>query len=72
MTKYIKYRLTSKRYGVTLGVVISQDVYNRLSFSDLSLAFPIQQAQLMKQVECSPPYDSTEHAFAHEFDKGVG
>lgn len=71
MTKYVKYRLVSKRHGTTLGVVISEDVYKRSSLADLALVFPFEQTRHMFQVECSPPYESTCHAFAHDFEKGV-
>lgn len=64
---YVKVRFTSERNGVTAGLIFEKEKLDKMSMTQVSLSFPMYEANKMEKFEVSPTYETWESAFAHNF-----
>jgi len=67
---YVKVRFTSRRHGVTAGLVVTTDSARpRIDASNASRLFPLSEAPKMKTFQRSPPFATWQEAFDYTFEE---
>lgn len=66
--QYKKVRFYSQVYGPTVGIVLTIAKLTELGLDGFSRLFPYSESLKMDRIQLSPPYDTWEEAFNHEFN----
>ena len=66
--QYKKVRFYHPQLGPTAGLVVTVKQLQDLGLAGFSRLFPTSEIPKMKRLQMSPPYNTFEDAFNHQFD----